>query len=341
MGTKTGISWTSATWNPIRGCIRVSEGCRFCYAESVAARFSGPDAPYAGLAKWVQPAGADKPEARWTGQVMLVEKHLEDPLRWRKPRMIFVNSMSDFFFEKIPTEYRDRMMAVMGLAQHHTFQVLTKRAGLMHGYLSDPEMPARVLAAAELLKPSALWNGSMHQLRYYFEEGRPLPNVWWGVSAEDQETADERVSLLLDTPAAVRWVSYEPAIGPIDFERITHSFAGEAHRIDALRGHLFIEGYEDAAEGIAPLDWIVIGGESHRESSKARPFFLDWARDLVRQSQGDGVHTAVYVKQLGSNPVNSFGLRMLFPGKADQPEDFPEDIRIQNYPEAIDAHPAG
>lgn len=341
MGTKTGISWTESTWNPIRGCLRVSEGCRFCYAESVAARFSGEGAPYEGLARFVTPAGSDKQEARWTGEVMLVEDHLRDPIKWQKPRMIFVNSTSDFFFEKIPLEFRDRMMAVMALAPRHTFQVLTKRAEVMREYLNDPAMPARVLDAARGLIAPKQWTDDFNQLSYDIENGRQfLPHVWWGVSAENQATANERIPALLDTNAAVRWVSYEPAIGPIDFEKIVDRETDPESYwyIDALRGGLWDDANGQVSTGgqdVPALDWIVIGGESHKQASRARPFNLDWARDLVRASQGDGVATAVFVKQLGSNPVELLSgvqVPLAFPGKADQPADFPEAIRVQNYP---------
>src|SRR5487761_2347178 len=105
MGTKTGISWTKSTWNAARGCTRVDQGCVNCYAESVAHRFGGPGQPYEGLTV-VQSNG----EPRWNGKVTLVEKHLLDPLRWQKPRKIFVNSMSDFFHPAIPDEWRDKQM---------------------------------------------------------------------------------------------------------------------------------------------------------------------------------------------------------------------------------------
>lgn len=355
MGTTTGISWTEATWNPIRGCLRVSEGCRFCYAETVAARFSGEGQPYEGLARWAKPG-----DARWTGKVALVESHLQDPLRWQKPRMIFVNSMSDFFFEAIPLDYLDRMVGVMALAPQHTFQVLTKRADRMRDYLNDPAMPDRVNAQLD-----SLILGKKDRLNRLADADRvlhagPLPNVWWGVSAEDQAAANARIPALLDTNAAVRWVSYEPAIGPIDFEKIVDKAEDpDAYwYIDTLRGGLWDDANGTVSTGgqdVPALDWIVIGGESHKNWNKARPFDLDWALELVLASQGDGVSTAVYVKQLGSNPVvQTFqGVPIVPPfdfdvdvevvgeiahlklgGKADDPEAFPEAIRVQDYPHA-------
>ncbi|MBY6277267.1 DUF5131 family protein [Symbiobacterium thermophilum] len=145
MGDRTRIEWTDATWNPIRGCSRVSEGCRNCYAERMAARFSGPGRPYEDLVRRT-PHGP-----RWTGEVRLVEELLDAPLHWRRPRRIFVNSMSDLFHEAVPDEWIDKVFAVMALAEHHTFQVLTKRPERMLRYLTDlpkraantPALPTR------------------------------------------------------------------------------------------------------------------------------------------------------------------------------------------------------
>lgn len=220
-----GISWTEETWNPIRGCSRVSEGCRFCYAERVAARFSGIGQPYQGLARIhdVNKVAADGKkylagEPRWTGEVRFIPEHLEDPLRWKRPRRIFVNSMSDLFHEKVQDEWIDRIFAVMALAPRHQFQVLTKRPERMVAYLRpSSELRGRVLGRAwEML-------GHYDMKKYHheniMERPFPLPNVWLGVSVEDQKTADERIPLLLQTPAAIRWVSAEPLLSAIDMSK--------------------------------------------------------------------------------------------------------------------------
>ena len=201
----TSIEWTDDTWNPTRGCSRVSEGCRNCYAERVAARFSGAGKPYEGLAT-MTPSGP-----RWTGKVALIEEHLADPLRWRTPRRIFVNSMSDLFHESVPDEWIDRIFAVMAIARDHTFQILTKRPERMREYLeqvSDERDMQRWARWADIAK-SPCAAGMFDELDW------PLPNVHLGVSVEDQATADARIELLLQTPAAVRWASYEPALGPL------------------------------------------------------------------------------------------------------------------------------
>jgi protein gp37 len=247
------IEWTEKTWNPIRGCSRVSDGCVNCYAEEIAARFSGPGKPYEGLAKRINH------DARWTGKVRFIEERLDAPLHWKKPSRIFVNSMSDLFHEKVKDEWIDSIFAVMATACQHTFQVLTKRPARMADY-------AQALADGRRSLPP-VWDAREQRERHW--AGLP-PNVWLGVSVEDQATADERIPLLLETPAAVRWVSYEPALGPVDFS----SWLGGG------------------------LDWIVVGGES---GPGARRFDLAWARQTIAQCRAAGV--SVFVKQMGSRPI--------------------------------------
>jgi protein gp37 len=241
----TGIQWTDETWNPIRGCSLVSAGCKNCYAMGVAARFSGPGLAYEGLARR---RSNGKPQ--WTGEVRVIESHMNDPLKWRKPRRIFVNSMSDLFHENVSNETILRVWEVMEKASHHTFQILTKRPARMLDFLGGS-------SGAGLSAP-------------------PLPNVWLGVSIENQETADERIPLLLQTPAAVRFISAEPLLGPIDISL-----------------YLEEEGYIDD-QYVRPLDWVIVGGESGRD---ARPCDLEWIRDIRAQCGFNGV--ACFVKQLG------------------------------------------
>jgi protein gp37 len=188
MGDKSKIGWTNSTWNPIRGCSRVSKGCIHCYAEVMADRFSGPGLPYEGLVD---------SNGRWNGTIKVVDAAMDVPLRWRKPRRIFVNSMSDLFHEKTPKSAIDRIFAVMAKASHHTFQVLTKRDELMR------------------LEVVALGNG----LEW---PAWPLPNVWLGVSVENRD-ALSRIDNLRETPAAVRFLSIEPlleGLGPLDLRGI-------------------------------------------------------------------------------------------------------------------------
>lgn len=263
---ETSIEWTDKVWNPVRGCSRVSEGCRNCYAERMAVRFSGPGQPYEGLAVMK----SDGPQ--WTGKVVCVEEALDAPLHWRKPCRVFVNSMSDLFHDAVPDEFIDKVFAVMALCPQHTFQVLTKRPERMRDYLltvqnDDKDMQRWANPACEI-SDSPCAAGVVE------DNDWPLPNVWMGVSVEDQRTADERIPLLLQTPAAVRWISAEPLLGPMQ-----------------IRGYL---GQIAAIYGTRKLDWVVVGGES---GPGARPMHPDWARSLRDQCQAAGV--AFFFKQWG------------------------------------------
>lgn len=277
MGDKTGIQWTDATWNPIRGCSRVSEGCRNCYAETVANRFKGPGQPYEGL---IAKGG------QWNGRITVVDSAMEQPLRWRKPRRIFVNSMSDLFHENVPYQVIDQVFAVMAMAlvNNHKFQILTKRPQRMLEYLNDNNLHGRIIdAAREMDNARGTWITEGYLVAY--RKLWPLPNVWLGVSVEDQKTADERIPLLLQTPAAVRWISAEPLIGPIDF-----SGMWVPHENPAMHWNM-----------LEALDWVVVGGES---GANARPMHLYWARTLRDQCQSAG--TPFFFKQWGEHAPNWF-----------------------------------
>ena len=280
MSDDSKIEWTNATWNPIRGCSRVSEGCRHCYAESVAARFSGPGLPYEGLVR----IASGKPTG-WNGVVRMVHEHLADPLRWKRPRRVFVNSMSDLFHGGLSNEQIAAVFGVMAASPRHTFQVLTKRARRMRewfewaagefterqrGIACAPHTFRAMLDAAfELLgRPSkqaldAAWHA--HDADLW-----PLPNVWLGVSTENQAAADERIPELLATPAAVRWVSAEPLLGPVDLASASPNARSLAQ----------------------DLDWIVAGCES---GPGARPADVTWFRELRDQCAAAGV--AFFLKQ--------------------------------------------
>lgn len=256
----SGIEWTDVTWNPVRGCSRVSAGCEHCYAETVARRFSGPGQPYHGLTNR---------HGAWNGQIMLVPEKLTDPLRWRKPRRIFVNSMSDLFHEAVPEGFIARVFHTMARTPQHTYQILTKRPGRMG------EVVPRVRALVERGWPQE------PPRHWYHAPARPAwGHVWLGVSVEDQATADERIPLLLGTPAAVRFVSYEPALGPVKFGQ-------------SLCGHRQARGFTDGPR----VDWLIVGGES---GPGARPCDVQWIRSAVQQCRDSSV--PVFVKQLGAKP---------------------------------------
>lgn len=288
MSDDSKIEWTDATWNPIRGCSRVSEGCRHCYAERVAARFSGPGQPYEGLAVRKLRVVSDDEQTtvgRWTGTVRVVPEHLADPLRWRRPRRVFVNSMSDLFHESLTNEQIAAVFGVMAAAAQHTFQVLTKRAARMRAWfewlLAGEVSPSgKCYAAASGAVDFGTWWRTVPQKW-------PLPNVWIGVSVENQAAADERIPELLRTPAAVRWLSCEPLLGEVDFKRQCHA-AG----CDGECGHAspFAMLGDDSTGAL--IDWLVMGAESGPGARAADPA---WFRSLAEQCRAAGV--PVFFKQ--------------------------------------------
>ncbi|WP_020580162.1 DUF5131 family protein [Actinopolymorpha alba] len=225
---QTKIEWTERTWNPVTGCTKVSSGCDHCYAETIATRFAGGKAFPRGFAVTLHP------------------ERLDQPLRWRKPATVFVNSMSDLFHADVPDEYIAKVFAVMALTPQHTYQILTKRPGRMRSLLNSERF--RVAAAME----TAI--GYSEAPRNLFTW--PLPNVWLGVSVESQKWADVRIPALLDTPAAVRFLSCEPLLGPVT-----------------------IHEYRDRPAD-PTIDWVIIGGES---GHNARPMHPQWARRLRDQ----------------------------------------------------------
>jgi len=301
MADRTGIEWTESTWNPIVGCSLVSPGCTNCYAMRMAGRIvrMNPGSHYAGTVK------NTKADSVWTGVMNPAPDHvLAQPLRWRRPRYVFVNSMSDLFHEGVPDDLIDRVFAVMALAPQHTFQILTKRPERMRNYLSRDWASRARQALSNLTVPvgrSIARDGRELLSRYgsaHFGAPCPLPNVWLGVSAEDQRRADERVPLLIDTPAAVRWISAEPLLGPIDFRFFRQpNMGGGPWWFDALnrkRAGWFADEAatvptddpSDHDPYVPRLDWIVVGGES---GHGARPMHPEWARSIRDQCAVAGV----------------------------------------------------
>ncbi len=225
------IEWTQETWNPVTGCTKVSPGCEHCYAERFSERFRGVKGhPYE--------TGFD---------LTLRPERLDQPFKWKKPRRVFVNSMSDLFHENVPDKFIDLVFAVMTMAQRHTFQVLTKRPQRMQEYIHG--------------KIDHDWSGWL-----------PM-NVWLGVSAEDQKRTDERIPPLLETPAAVRFVSAEPLLGPIDF-----------------------------GAAMDQIDWVIVGGES---GPGARPMNPDWVRSI--RDQCSSFCTPFFFKQWGGRTPKANG----------------------------------
>jgi protein gp37 len=274
--SKSRITWTDEVWNPVTGCTKVSQGCKNCYAEREWPRMTRLVPAYAGRA---------------FSDVRTHPDRLDKPLHWKRPRRIFVNSMSDLFHESVPDEFIDQVFAVMALAPQHTFQILTKRAGRMREYLSHPSARVRIgLAAMAMCLDAAVETNGRSDLgtgvalkATDINPGGlnvwPLLNVWLGVSAENQPEFDARVVELLKTPAAVHWVSIEPLLGPINSRRIQHP--NYSISVDALGG-IDPRPSVDAAT----LNWVVVGGES---GPNARPMHPQWARDLRDQCAAAGV----------------------------------------------------
>ncbi|MFC8531888.1 phage Gp37/Gp68 family protein [Nocardia sp. NPDC057227] len=263
----TKIEWTDRTWNPVTGCDKVSPGCDHCYAEGIANRFAGTPQFPNGFGVTLRP------------------ERLAQPLRWRKPRRVFVNSMSDLFHDEVSIDYIAKVLAVIALTPQHTYQILTKRHARMRSIVTNRCHCTGGHLDGEHLRSAMAWAVSKAnpdrvpgmpddaEQQVYFEAGWPLRNLWLGVSAEDQKWADIRIPALMETPAAVRFLSAEPLLGPIDLHD-------------------------------TPLDWVIVGGESGRG---ARPMHPDWARSLRDQCEQLGV--AYLFKQWGEWMPNGFWRR--------------------------------
>ena len=332
------IEWTDTTWNPVTGCTKISPGCAHCYAERMAKRLAG---------RYGYPA--DEPF-----RVTLHPDRLEQPLHFRGPRMIFVCSMGDLFHVDVPFDFIDRVFAVMALCPQHIFQVLTKRPERMAEYLN--RFSLRTLRSRWAQTIEEQWPERGAATAYGLREhgAEPLPNVWLGTSIENQKAADERIPHLLGCPAAVRFLSAEPLLGPI--------FIDEFHFYDEYEECLTCgtaqyaikeapvcgcETDPDMAEieGTALanwkhkteqlLHWLILGGES---GPGARPCDVQWISDLLDQCAAAGV--PAFVKQLGAHVIDSadeeFGPDFRIPlksAKGGDPAEWPERLRVRQWPE--------
>ena len=277
---KTNIEWADVVWNPVTGCTKVSAGCKNCYAEAMAKR--------------LQAMGAKGYENGFD-TVVCHEDRLAQPLHWKKPQKIFVNSMGDLFHDDVPFEFIDRVFAIMALAPQHTFIVLTKRPERMELYLSKHWLDDDIRDMMD--QPTWLKFPKGRSFPRYFDEW-PLPNVMLGVSVENQETADERIPLLLATPAAKRFVSYEPALGGVNLTKTICLGCGddyyECGSCPAGSGLVFKYGGTRADKPSWPIDLVIMGGES---GPNARPMHPDWVRTMRNQCKRAGV--SFYLKQNG------------------------------------------
>ncbi len=279
MAETSSIEWTDATWNPIVGCSVISPGCKRCYAMKLAGTRMKNHFSRAGLTE------DTKAGPVWTGEVRFINQWLTQPLHWRRPRRIFVCAHADLFHERVPDAWIDLVFAVMGLASHHDFQVLTKRSARMLAYFKG-RWAERVMEHLEALKPSSLWNGNVFQARHELSTKGFLPNVWLGVSAEDQARLDERWPDLAQSPAAKRFLSLEPLLEAVDPTRIsTMRFRG-AEILNALTGELSGLFGDPCGARLPRVDLVIVGGESGRD---ARPMHPDWARAIRDACAAAGV----------------------------------------------------
>lgn len=311
----TSIEWTEKSWQVTRGCSRESPGCQHCYAEDIAVRFSGPGKPFEQV---IHPR-----HKKWNGTLLALPESLAGPFSWRKPSKVFVNSMSDLFHESVPDDYIAAVFAVMGMARQHTFQVLTKRASRMrHWFDALPLAPWHSVlypALKKYLGPEEFSKliGRVIDVRW------PFANVGLGVSVEDHQRAEERIPELLQCPAAVRFLSCEPLLGPVNLDSIKYQ-AGMYGWLSAFNDGAWPE--------LGKVHWVIVGGES---GPQARPMALEWAQAIVRACQEDG--TPVFVKQLGRHPY-------IAGAPADWPisdrrgavmAEWPESLRVREFPQSV------
>jgi protein gp37 len=286
MSGKSGIQWTAAddgtpgyTWNPVVGCKRVSAGCDHCYA------FQLHDQRHIAWKRGRWDAAPKQYHLPFS-KVQLLPERLEDPLHWRKPRRVFVNSMSDLFHEDVPGEFINQVWMTMRNAKQHTYQILTKR-------------PERLLEWTQKKARATGW--PINEI---------WPNwMWLGVSVENQAAADERIPLLLETPAAVRFLSCEPLLGPVN--------------IGMRPGYLYPAVVRQWP--IDDLNWIIVGGES---GPHARRLELSWVESLVDQCRMARV--AAFVKQLGTRWAVEHRAHDRHGGDMSE---WPEHLRVREYPE--------
>ena len=298
MATTTSIEWADKTWSPIIGCDRVSPGCDSCYAITTAhIRTSNPHPAIA--AAFAGTTHKNNGRIDWTGRINQLEDRLTQPLSWKKPAKVFVNSQSDLFHKNVDTDFIAKVFAIMALTPQHTYQVLTKRHARMRAVLTDTctcgnghapgtHLRSRMAWAVSKANPNRIPGVPNDAEQRVNDAPWPLPNAWLGVSVENQKWADIRIPALLDTPAAIRFLSCEPLLGPIDLfgpivpgrgrPKLTYWLDGRPgwgpEQTDD-RGRI----YQQIAVG-PRIDWVIVGGESGR---KARAMHPDWARSLRDQ----------------------------------------------------------
>lgn len=326
---KTTIEWCDHSINPLRArdretgssghfCLKLSPGCAKCYSSRLQSRFKMHE---------FTATNRDKVE------LFLHEPALEEVLRRKKPTRYFWCDMTDMFLDDYAFEWIDRIFAVMALTPQHTHMVLTKRPERMRQFITDPNTEARI--HAEWALTEAATRKTLTEKSF---PDWPLKNCWLGVSCENQKFADERIPLLLQTPAAKRFVSYEPALAAVNFNQLIASKSkhGPAEVWDSLAGARHTAGEKSGYtyKDIPALNWVIVGGES---GPGARPFDIQWARAVVRQCKAAGA--ACFVKQLGGSPVD---MELCLNGthdinlrdrKGGDMSEWPEDLRVREFPQ--------
>lgn len=344
MAETTGISWTDSTFNPWRGCSKVSPGCAHCYAEKLAAR--NPSV----LGTW-GPNGT---------RVIAAESYWRQPLKWEREAVqngcrhrVFCASLADVFEDRVDLiEPLARLLRLIHLTPHLDWQLLTKR----------PEAITRRLQLVKNIAPTSdqdINDGA--DLAAQWLLGSPMPNIWLGCTVENQEAADRRIPALLTIPATVHFLSCEPLLEPLDLHAVqTDSHwpgKSEPSKHDVLRGFTCSRRERFVLNGIIEekgevpfvdvnyagrVDWVIVGGES---GPRARMFHLGWARDIQSQCQAAGA--AFFMKQCGSNPHDShfreeaagFHPIKLRDRAGADPAEWPEDLRVQDFPTPQEPRP--
>jgi protein gp37 len=328
-----------------------AQGQGGCYAEKTAYRFSGPGMPYEGLVTM----GAHGP--RWTGKGLFVPEKLDEPLHVRRPidgsrHRFFVNSMSDLFFEEFSNEQIAAGFGVMAACPQHDFLILTKRIRRALDWFAWYEGTSGAGASPNAAVMQAVQSvpGSADSSRHWYERGKdrpwPLPNVWLGVSVEDQKAADERIPDLLRCPAAIRFISAEPLLGPLDLRKYLN-FGGicecpsDTKKSERCEGK-GRKGWIRCNAAGRRLDWIIAGGESGPRSRTCSTAWLETIAKHAAQQLGFGTRpwpVPVFIKQLGANVVVGSpsvlgGVALTLKAKKGQRQaEWPESLRVQQYPE--------
>ena len=344
MSSGSNIEWTDASWQVTSGCTKVSPGCKNCYAETMANRLAGMALKDLDAGRY--PKGKASyltviSNGAWNRKVVTLPENLTIPLRWKKPRMIFVNSMSDLFHADVPFEFVDQVFAVMAVAHHHTYQVLTKRPERMAEYFARGYLPieraARPVFTLHGREPAPRRTDPIGKLMH----GEGLEHVWIGTSVENQETANERVPQLLRCPATIRFLSVEPLLDDVDLRmEKTEDWTAADYKRDKI-DPLDVKPYRRIPFGI---DWVIVGGESGHD---ARPCDVGWIRSVVRQCAEAGV--PCFVKQVGARPcgfdqwshpdnegrgidIGGDTGRKLADSKGGDPAEWPADLRVRQMP---------